>query len=302
LAEARELLSKARDPLTKTRRLLLRAKPSLNARQSKLRGLKTEVPGQLCARHAKLASRLRRLLGPLRRLLKSACAKLRRTARLLLKDVALKLLLSHRLTRPAKCALANSPCAKALPSNLTLPRDVGHRLLDHGLFERVHIRHGCARSQAGDARASGAETKTCGLLQALLTRSDLPRDLLAKAHGAKTRLFQSSNASLCQAGSCAQERLECPNALTRHLESLQLVRGKPRNLLLRHVQTLSHKAVGKFRDAGDVLTSAGRLNRAAAYKAQLAFPYELSRRGRGRRGRRRFRNYFRRAATTTATH
>jgi hypothetical protein len=246
LAKARELLPEARDPLTKTRRLLLRTKPSLNARQSKLRGLKPEVPGQLCARHAKLAGRLRRLLGPLRRLLKSACAELRRAARLLLKDVALKLLLSHRLTRPAKCALANSPCAKALPSNLALPRDVGHRLLDHGLLERVHVRHGCARSQACDARACGAEPKTCGLLRALLTRSDLPRDLLAKAHGAKTRFFQSSNASLCQAGSCAQERLECPNALTRHLESLQLVRGKPRNLLGRHVQALGHKAVGKL--------------------------------------------------------
>jgi hypothetical protein len=98
-----------------------------------------------------------------------------------------------------------------------------------------------------------------------------------------------------------QERLKCPNALTRHLESLQLVRSEPRNLLGRHVQTLSHKAVGKFCNAGDVLTGAGRLNRAPAYKTQLAFPYELLRRGR-RRGRRRLRNWFRRAATTTATH
>jgi hypothetical protein len=98
------------------------------------------LPGQLCARHAKLAGRLRRLLGPLRRLLKSACAELRRAARLLLKDVALKLLLSHRLTRPAKCALANSPCAKALPSNLALPRDVGHRAALRALKARPDVK------------------------------------------------------------------------------------------------------------------------------------------------------------------
>jgi hypothetical protein len=68
---------------------------------------------------------------------------------------------------------------------------------------------------------------------------------LAKAHGAKTRLFQSSNASLCQASSCTQERLKCPNALTSHLESLQLVRSKPRNLLLRHVNSFLHQTARK---------------------------------------------------------
>lgn len=254
LTKARELLSKARDPLSETCRLLLCTETCLNAGESKLRGLKSEVPGQLRSLHAQRTCCLRCLLRSLRCRFKTACPKLRCAARLLLENIALKLLLCNRLARSAEGALTDCLCAEALTSDLTLTRNVGHRLLDHGLLKRVHVRHGRARSQPRYTCTRCADAKVCRPPQGLLSGGHLAGDAAGKAHCSHPSLLQCPNTCLRQTGGLVQKRLERTYATARKLERLLLIWRELSDKLRRELNPLLHQSVGKVRDPGLVLT------------------------------------------------
>ena len=146
-------------------------------------------------------------------------------------------------------------------------------------------------SELGRPLPGCSQNAPLGVNQRLLTRCDHARNLLPQTNSAGPRLLQRADARACQPRRCAKKGLKRTNALLRHLERTKLIRRKPCNLLLRKRGSLSHKAVGKFRDARNVLIRSGNLNRAAGNKAGVARAYELRRRrGRGR-GRRRKRGY-----------
>jgi hypothetical protein len=124
------------------RRKLLARKTQL---PSRLRGRKPS----LCALRPKRARKLRGLLCPAllrfkRRLrplcsrLKSCLAHLCRGPPLLLQDIALKLLLGHRLTRSAKRPRANGLRCNTLLCNLTLTGNVCQSLLHRSILILVH--------------------------------------------------------------------------------------------------------------------------------------------------------------------
>jgi hypothetical protein len=105
---------------------------------------------------AQSAGKLRRLLRPsllrFKRRLRALCGRLkaclphlRRGPPLLLQDIALKLLLGHRLTGTAKRACANSLRPDTLLRNLTLTRNVGQSLLHRGVVKLVHKGSGGSR-------------------------------------------------------------------------------------------------------------------------------------------------------------
>jgi hypothetical protein len=186
---------------------------------------------------------------------------------LLLENVALKLLFGNRLARSAKSALTNGLCAKALTSDLTLTRNVGHCLLDHGLLKRVHVRHGCARSQARNACAGRLEAKGRRFLQLALrfgcrctsafgcnvcasdatlcrcfntsgsalksrpTGIDYTGDLASQGPSFAQRSLERRDTFFSQAFCALQKRPPRTYALPRKIKGALLVSHEPRNLL-----------------------------------------------------------------------
>ena len=160
LAKAELLLPEARDPLTEARLLLLTGESRLNALQPELRTLQSEVASRFRALHAqlralqtarlshllgaqtkatacfgrarrrasanlpKLPAELRRLLRTVGRAFKARRPHLRRRAALLFENVAVQLLLGHRLPRSAKGPSSNGLRPKLLVLQFALPSDV----------------------------------------------------------------------------------------------------------------------------------------------------------------------------------
>ena len=110
----------------------------LRCGKPRLCALRPKRAGKLCGLLRPSLLRFKRRLRPLRGGFKPCLAHLCRGPPLLLQDIALKLLLGHRLTGATKGACANSLRRNALLCNLALTRNVGQSLLHRSILILVH--------------------------------------------------------------------------------------------------------------------------------------------------------------------
>lgn len=186
---------------------------SLCRGQARLRALRTQRPCKLRSLLRSSLLGLKRRLRTLRCRLKACLTHLRCRAALLFQNVALQLLLGHRLTAAPERAGLHSLCGDALLGQLALTRNVRKRLLHGRIFEWAHkrARGGGVKStrracQSSNALLRGRCAKSASLLQ---SPSSLRRNAARIPNSRcriKTRLLSNAPATnpglLCYRARC----------------------------------------------------------------------------------------------------